>query len=120
MAVFSAHAGSAEDVFELTPKEFLNMVLGMMDKIGLLILGLFGWTVIKRILYKKGSCINKILFVTDIILCHIIGGVLIYFAVKYSVDFFAIVIALFLIFFNYHSYKAWRSNPSYPYRPEIS
>ena len=90
----------------------------MMDWIGYLVGALMIWTLIKDLLCKVNSCVNRCLFIIDIIICQVMCGLFIYLSVKYAMEFFVLIIGAFWLFANYRYYISWRQNPKFPYQPD--
>ena len=99
-------------------QDFKQMIFNMLDWIEYFAGFLFVWTLLKRFLYLKSSALNRLFFVIDILLYHVISFVLIDFALQYTLDVFAGVVGFSLLVADYHFIKAWRACPKYPYQPD--
>ena len=99
-------------------EEFKKMVFDMLDWIKCFGWFLVVWTLIKRWLYLKSSAINRMFFVIDILLYHIISAVLIHFSLQYTLDSFAVAVGIALLFADCYFIKAWRACPQFPYQPD--
>lgn len=121
-AQISAHKEEYEEIdnpFDdpISSTEMPSVIQEMLGWIGYFFWGAVIWSFIKRFLYKINSCINRSLFVTDIIICHVVCAVLIYFSIIYAIAFFALIVGVFLIFADYRYYRLWRLNPKFPCQP---
>jgi uncharacterized protein len=89
----------------------------MLDWIGYLVVALMIWTAIKDWLCTVNSYVNRFLFIIEVIICHVICGLFIYFSVKYAMEFFAVIVGIFLLISDYRYYQSWCLNPRFPCQP---
>ena len=101
----------------VSPDGIPMVIQKMMDWIGYLVGALMIWTVIKDWLCKFNSYVNRCLFVIDIIACQVICGLFIYFSIQYAMEFFAVIVGIFLLIADYRYYRSWRLDPKFPCQP---